>query len=70
VIALSIDQGGQSVRTTARVLGSAGNDMLSLILTGVGDLGLVDARVDGGDGRDFALVSRGVGVDCERVVVV
>jgi hypothetical protein len=49
VVAASIDLGGQrNARTTVRVLGSAGNDMPSLILTGVGDPRIVDARVDGG----------------------
>jgi hypothetical protein len=68
VIAMNIDLGGQSVR--ARVLGSDGNDVLSLSLTGVGDPG-IDVVVDGGAGFDFAIVSRGVGVlGCERVVVV
>jgi hypothetical protein len=52
--------------------GASGDDDLTLDITGIGDPGLLRARVDGGPGgSDAAHVTRNVEVDdCEMVVFI
>ncbi len=54
----------------AEVMGSAGDDDLTLVISGLGGPDTFQALVDGGDGYDVARVTRGVLVEnCEDVYI-
>jgi len=66
---IDLDPNSQG-KVDVEVMGSAGDDDLTLVVGGFSDPWLLNALVDGGDGYDVAHVTRGAPVkNCEEVFV-